>query len=107
PDDRVHPGPRLTLSRPARPTQPDPACTAPPDPPARGRATARRLLRRGPVADPAPRHAMLLTRRSLPTALLLLGTVGCGSGQPAPSPKSADEVRWLEEHSMLRQARDA
>ena len=50
---------------------------------------------------------MLLTRRSLPTALLLLGTAGCGSGQPAPSPKPADEVRWLEEHSMLRQARDA
>ena len=37
------------------------------------------------------------------------GLVAAPPTGPAPGqpPKPADEVRWLEEHSMLRQARDA
>src|SRR5688500_16493905 len=50
-------------------------------------------------------------RIAAPAAVLLLvgGLVAAPPTSPAPAPpaKPADEVRWLEEHSMLRQARDA
>ncbi len=47
-------------------------------------------------------------RIAAPAAVLLLIS-GLVAAPPAPDqqPKPADEVRWLEEHSMLRQARDA
>lgn len=48
---------------------------------------------------------MTPTRRPIP-AVLLLVLAGC-SRPAAEPPKATDELRWLEEHSMLRQARDA
>jgi maltose alpha-D-glucosyltransferase/alpha-amylase len=48
------------------------------------------------------------TRIAAPAAvLLLLGGLVAASPAPEQQPKPDDEVRWLEEHSMLRQARDA
>jgi maltose alpha-D-glucosyltransferase/alpha-amylase len=55
---------------------------------------------------------MTATRRPVPrvVAVLLLAAVAlaplpASAGGESPSP--ADDIRWLEEHSMLRQARDA
>src|SRR5436305_10236872 len=53
---------------------------------------------------------MIVTRRRIvgPAALLLLAAAfAAGPARPAEPPSPAAEVRWLEEHSMLRQARDA
>src|SRR5262245_21236181 len=57
----------------------------------------------------------MTTRRAIPTAaaaLLILGgalptPVGPAARPAGPPPSPDDEVRWLEERSMLRQARDA